>query len=183
MSSYLTYRRKFRLIMFVILGVLGLIFPFDYVNPRTTATLPEDFVRELGQAEFEMFGTVYTPFFPPEGYYLENVELITDVKSNGEEAYTVSSVFLNDEGQTMRYIQSKNDEYIQDFIREHVVESNTMKTGHFYFKEGNPDNMVFWKKDDGLYVVYAPEMDANSLRNFGREIAGNPMENTEEDLK
>ena len=176
MGSYLTNRRKFRLTMFVILGVLGLIFPFDYVDPRTTATLPEDFVKELGQTEFEKFGTVYTPFFSPEGYYLESVELITDIKSDGEEAYTVSSIFLNGEGQVLRYIQSKNEEYIQEFSQEHVIESDTMKTGHFYFKEGNPYNMVFWKKEEGLYVVYVPEMDANSLRNFGREIAGNPME-------
>ena len=49
MGSYLTNRRKFRLISFVILGVLGLIFPFYYVDPRSTATLPEDFVKELGQ--------------------------------------------------------------------------------------------------------------------------------------
>ena len=98
------------------------------------------------------------------------------MKSDGEEAYTVSSIFLNSEGQELRYIQSKNDEYIKDFIQEYVVESDTMKTGHFYFKEGNPYNMVFWKKEEGLYVVYVPEMDANSLRNFGREIAGNPME-------
>ena len=178
MFSFNTYR-KYKLIAFVILGVLGLIFPFDYVDPRSTATLPEDFVKELGQTEFEKFGTVYTPFFPPEGYYLESVELITEIKSDGEEAYTVSSIFLNSEGQALRYIQSKNDEYIQDFTQEYVVESDTMKTGHFYVKEGNPDNMVFWKKEEGLYVVYVPEMDANALRNFAREIAGNPIENEE----
>ena len=54
-----------------------------------------------------------------------------------------------------------------------------MKTGHFYVKEGDPDNMVFWKKEEGLYVVYVPELDANALRNFAREIAGNPIENEE----
>ena len=178
MFSFNTYR-KYKLIAFVILGVLGLIFPFDYVDPRSTATLPEDFVKELGQTEFEKFGTVYTPFFSLEGYYLESVELITDIKSDGEEAYTVSSIFLNSEGQALRYIQSKNDEYIQDFTQEYVVESDTMKTGHFYVKEGDPDNMVFWKKEEGLYVVYVPEMDANALRNFAREIAGNPIENEE----
>ena len=152
----------------------------DYVDPRSTATLPEDFINDLGKTEFEKFGMVYTPFFPPEGYYLESVELINDMKSDGEEAYTVSSIFLNNEGQALRYIQSKNDEYIQRFTQEYVVESDVMKTGHFYVKEGDPDNMVFWKKEDGLYVVYVPEMDANSLRNFGREIAGNPMEYDDE---
>ena len=79
-------------------------------------------------------------------------------------------------------VQNKNEEYIQEFSQEHVVESDTMKTGHFYFKEGTPDNMVFWKNEEGLYVVYAPEMDASSLRNFGREIAGNPIETNREEI-
>jgi len=109
--------------------------------------------------------------------------LITDLNPDGKEVYTVSSVFLNSEGQVLRYIQSKNDEYIQEFTQEHVVESDAMKTGHFYFKEGSPDNMVFWKKEEGLYVVYVSEMDANSLRNFAREIAGNPIEKFEAEMQ
>lgn len=37
--------------------------------------------------------------------------------------------------------------------------------------------MVFWKNQDGLYIVYATDWTADDLRDFARDIAGNPIVN------
>lgn len=173
MSSY----RKYKLISAGLLLLLGLLFPLKFTDPLSVTTVPEDFIKELRNEEFEQFGVVYTPRLLPEGYYIESVELISEMEEDGTEAYLVKGIFQNDNGQAIRYIQSKNDGFDQEFIHEHIAGTDTIKEKHFYFREGNPENMVFWKNQDGLYIVYAANWSADDLRDLARDIAGNPIEN------
>lgn len=171
-----TYR-KYKLISTGLLLLFGLLFPLRFTDPLSVTTVPEDFIKELGKEEFKKIGIVYTPKLLPEGYYIESVELISETEADETDAYSVKALFQNDNGKPIQYIQSKNEGFNQEFIYEHIAGTDTIREKHFYFREGNPENMVFWKNQDGLYIVYATDWTADDLRDFARDIAGNPIVN------
>ena len=174
------FYKKYKIITFILLSILGLLFPNVYTDPVSTSTLPSEFINQLNIEDIKKFGTLYTPKILPESFTMQNVSFDIQTIDNNQESYLVTTTYKNNTNEIITFIQSKNTVFNSTFQQEHMIDSmDNLLPLHYYFQEGNPQNTLYWINNENVLFVIYSEQNANILRNLARNINSNPInENT-----